>query len=101
MSSVSGVGGVGGVGGGGFSLPLMEGVKGSSEFDRILTKAVDGVDGTLKDSDAVAKNFAAGKVENPHEVMIRLEEANLTLQWTLQVRNKVVDAYNEMMRMSV
>ena len=39
--------------------------------------------------------------DNPQEVMIRMEEAQLSLQFTLQLRNKVVEAYQDLMRMQL
>jgi len=43
----------------------------------------------------------AGNVNNLHEVIISGEKADLALRLTTQVRNKVVDAYTEIMRMQV
>lgn len=54
---------------------------------------------------AVAENdvrrLATGQVQNLHEVMIHLEEAKLSFQLLAQVRNRVLEAYQEVMRMQV
>ena len=42
-----------------------------------------------------------GKIEDLHQVILAGEKAALALQMTLQVRNKVVEAYQELMRMQV
>lgn len=45
------------------------------------------------------QQLALGEPSNLHEVMIRLEEARLSLQLMVQVRNRVLEAYQEVMRM--
>lgn len=47
------------------------------------------------------QRLAAGEVGNLHEVMVRLEESRLALQLALQVRSRVLEAYQEVMRMQV
>ena len=42
-----------------------------------------------------------GETDNIHNVMIAGSKANLALQMTIQVRNKVMDAYNEIMNMQI
>ena len=45
--------------------------------------------------------FASGATDNIHQVLIAAEKADIALQFTLQVRNKILDAYNEIMRMQI
>ncbi len=45
--------------------------------------------------------FAAGKVDNIHEVMIAAQKSEIALQFTLEIKNKVIDAYKEIMRLQV
>lgn len=40
-----------------------------------------------------------GEIDNLHDVLISAEEADLALRLTIQIRNKVIDAYNEVMRL--
>ena len=54
----------------------------------------------LKSRDA-SINLAAGKVNDISQVVITGEKAGVALQLTLQIRNKVVEAYQEVMRMQV
>ncbi|MCT4613045.1 MAG: flagellar hook-basal body complex protein FliE [Clostridia bacterium] len=49
----------------------------------------------------LAEDFIAGKHDNIHSVVIAQEKANIAIQFTSEVRNKVLDAYNEIMRMQV
>ena len=53
------------------------------------------------DSAKMGELFAAGKIDDLHTLMIETEKADLALQFTLQVRNKLLDAYNEIMRMQI
>ena len=46
----------------------------------------------------MCNQFAAGKTD---KVLIAVEKADIALQFTLQVRNKIIDAYNEIMRMQI
>jgi flagellar hook-basal body complex protein FliE len=45
--------------------------------------------------------LAVGEAENLHEIMIRLEESRTSLQLMLQVRNRVLEAYQDVMRMQI
>ena len=55
----------------------------------------------LNKADQYIHDYSVMKTRDLHEVMIAVEEANLALNYTMQVRNKVVEAYQEMMRMQV
>lgn len=70
-------------------------------FDEIFKQALQGVNESQKVSDKLTTDLATGQVENIHEVMIASEKASLSLELTMQVRNKVVEAYQEVMRMQV
>jgi flagellar hook-basal body complex protein FliE len=67
---------------------------------------------TLKDSigaineqqlkaDEMAARFAAGQVEDIHDVMIAMEKASLSFQFMVEVRNKLLEGYQELMKMQV
>jgi flagellar hook-basal body complex protein FliE len=68
-------------------------------FADLLRQAVQDVNQTQKTADQLTEDFAIGKVNNVHEVTIATEQAQLALDLTIAVRNKVVDAYKEIMRM--
>lgn len=57
------------------------------------------VDDQLKEADRKTQEFAVGKNRNLHEVMIASEKANISFRLLLQIRNKLMDAYQEVMRM--
>lgn len=70
-------------------------------FGNYLMDALKGVNKLELEADALTKKLAAGEKVDIHEVMIATEKANVALQMTIQVRNKAVEAYNEIMRMQV
>jgi flagellar hook-basal body complex protein FliE len=52
-------------------------------------------------ADEAVKNFATGQNTDVHEVMLAMEQARLSMMMTVEVRNKLVEAYQEMARMPV
>jgi len=46
-------------------------------------------------------DFAQGKISNIHEVIIEAEKASIALRLTVEVRNRIVEAYREIMRMQI
>jgi flagellar hook-basal body complex protein FliE len=71
-------------------------------FSQALEGALNRVDGTVADANAAAKAFAAGDQNIPlSDVMVSLEQANLSLQLASGVRDKVVSAYSNIMNMQV
>jgi flagellar hook-basal body complex protein FliE len=70
-------------------------------FAELLNKAINNVNDLQNISNNLTNDLAAGKTDNIHEVMIAGEKADLALQFTMQIRNKVLDAYNEIMRMQI
>lgn len=73
---------------------------GKVDFSQVLKDAVLKADAVQKEADKVVKEFSAGK-SNLHETMIAMEKANLSFQLMLQVRNKIVTAYEEIMRTQI
>ncbi|MCA1009230.1 flagellar hook-basal body complex protein FliE [Halobacillus halophilus] len=71
------------------------------KFADQLKNAIDQVNHTQLESDQKTKALANGEVENLHEVMITSKKASITMQTSIEVRNKVVEAYKEIMRMQV
>jgi flagellar hook-basal body complex protein FliE len=69
-------------------------------FAEALQSAVAKVDALQTASDTEASKLAGGE-GNLHETMLALEKADVAMKVAMKVRNKFVDAYNEVMRMSV
>ncbi|MDY5052996.1 MAG: flagellar hook-basal body complex protein FliE [Anaerovibrio sp.] len=70
-------------------------------FGEYLKNALGEVNSLQKESDNMSKALAAGQVEDISQVVIAAEKADIALQLTLAVRNKAVEAYQEIMRMQV
>ena len=73
--------------------------KEESNFSQLLTNAIDNVNQLQLQSEEYKKMLAVGEVDNLHDVTIAAEKANVTLQITMSIRNKVIEAYKEIMRM--
>lgn len=76
-------------------------VPNGADFAATLGDAVDRVDALQKASNEQIASFVAGENENLHEVMIAMNEAELSFQLMTEVRNKILDTYHELMRMQV
>ncbi|HWI49665.1 MAG TPA: flagellar hook-basal body complex protein FliE, partial [Rummeliibacillus sp.] len=63
--------------------------------------AISAVNDSQIASDKMTDKLVNGENVELHDVMISAQKANITLNTALQVRNKVVEAYQEIMRMSV
>jgi flagellar hook-basal body complex protein FliE len=70
-------------------------------FGEMLTDAVESVNQSQVNADRAIKNLLSGRTKNIHETMLAVEKADVSLKMMMQVRNKVVDAYREVMRMQV
>lgn len=70
-------------------------------FKELLVEELQKVNSLQKNSEYLNNKLILGEVENIHQVMIAAEKADLALQLTLQIRNKILDAYNEIMRMQI
>jgi len=73
----------------------------SATFTEAIKKAVSEVNNLSDEADKLAVNLASGDVEDVHKAMIAMQKAKLALDFTIQVRNKVIEAYQEIMRMQV
>ena len=70
-------------------------------FGDTLKDAMNSVNTLQKESDTSMQQLATGKAESMHETMIAAEKADIALRLMVQVRNKVIDAYNDIMKMQV
>ncbi|PKB13898.1 flagellar hook-basal body complex protein FliE [Janthinobacterium sp. 64] len=70
-------------------------------FGQWFAAELKSVNTSLGLADTDVKKLAAGETQSLHEVMIHLEEAKLSFQLLAQVRNRLLDAYQEVMRMQV
>ena len=71
----------------------------STSFGDMLAQSLQEVNRLHAAADEAVENLAAGKQKNIHETMIALEKADVAFQLLMQVRNKIVSAYETIMRM--
>lgn len=81
--------------------PAVEAGHGAAAFGRWFTQELSQVNGKLEAADKQLQALATGESQNLHQVMIALEEARLSFQLLAQVRNRVLEAYQDVMRMQV
>jgi|SRR5690554_4711796 flagellar hook-basal body complex protein FliE len=70
-------------------------------FRQVFSDALRAVNDLQLQADKLDRQLAAGTVENVHEVTIAAEKAALALELTVQIRNRLLEAYQEFMRMTV
>lgn len=70
-------------------------------FKDVLMNAINEVSSLEQESSRMTEDFIAGRTDNIHAVMIAGEKASVSLQFIMEVRNKVLEAYQEIMRMQV
>ena len=66
-----------------------------------VTSAINKVNELQQNANSLVEQVAAGNVEDVHTAMIAMEQASMAMDFTLQVRNKVLEAYQEIMRMQI
>ena len=74
---------------------------GGMSFGEMLAGQVKDVNMQQKTADQMVTNIASGRSENLHETMLASTQAELTFNLMVQVRNKALEAYQEIMRMPV
>jgi flagellar hook-basal body complex protein FliE len=70
-------------------------------FGAMVSRGIEQVNAQLLGAQTDLQALATGNVENLHQVMVRLEESRMSFQLVMQVRNRALEAYQELMRMQV
>lgn len=71
------------------------------EFGNLLEEAIEKLDQTQKSSQSANLSLLTGDVDNLHSVVIEAEKAEIALSLALQIRNKIIDSYNDIMRIQI
>lgn len=86
---------------------LLDGNSGKTEgtmFDAFLNTAIDNIKTTnsyLSDAEDEKIKFALGETENTHDLTIALQKASTALQYTVAIRDKLMEAYREIMQIQI
>jgi len=70
-------------------------------FKQMLEGYIDQANQLQQEADKSVVDLATGKLDNLHQVVAAVSEADLSFRLMMQVRNKLVEAYKEIMRMQV
>ncbi len=71
------------------------------KFANALKQAIENVNDAQQFSDKKTNALINGEINDLHDVMITAQKASITLETTVQIQQKAIDAYNEIMRMQV
>ena len=81
--------------------PTVKLAEGGPSFAETLTESLKQVDDLQKDADQAIEKLVSGESQNVHGAMLAVNKADLAFRMTMQVRNKIVEAYQEVMRMQI
>jgi flagellar hook-basal body complex protein FliE len=73
----------------------------AQSFETVLGKALNSVNDLQQQSAALNTKLASGQLQYVHQATAMAEKASLAFELTLQIRNKFLDAYQEIMRTQV
>ncbi len=71
------------------------------DFGSLVGQPLQALNDSLQRADAAAMSFALGEPVPVHEMMISIEQARMAMQLAVEVRNRSVEAYQELMRMQL
>jgi flagellar hook-basal body complex protein FliE len=77
------------------------GASGGKAFQSVLSEAIQKVESFQQNANASLNRFLSGEGEDLHKVALATQQADLSFQLFTQMRNKIVSAYQEVMRMQV
>jgi flagellar hook-basal body complex protein FliE len=81
--------------------PTPSGGSSSSAFSSILKDTMSSLQSTQKDADSAVQKFLTGENDDIHTTVLATQRAEMAFELGLQVRNKVVSAYQEVMKMQL
>lgn len=70
-------------------------------FESMLLQGLDKVSQSMNVADATLRAVAVGEAIPPHQAILAMEEAKMNLQMALQIRNKAIEGFQELMRMQI
>ena len=73
----------------------------ASSFQQVLASAISRVGESSKTASSAVSNYLAGGTQELHSTILATQKASLDFELLLQVRNKVVSAYDEIMKMQI
>lgn len=84
------------------TLSSVSGTEGAgASFSAWLEQQVQATNADVVSADTAVRQLAVGEPVNLHQVMVQLERAKLQLELVVQVRNKLLDAYQDLIKMQI
>lgn len=83
------------------SAPGSRGEDTAREFRETLEKAIQDINQLQKEAEKVTEQFVQGDITDLHQVMVAGQKARLGLELLLEVRNRLFEGYQEIMRMQI
>lgn len=100
-AGAAGAAGVGAAGAGGPQAPRVEGPGDGPAFGDVLKDGLEAVSNAEHKADSIAQQIATGGPAEFHDLMASTAKASLSVDLLVQVRNRAVEAYQEIMRLQV
>jgi flagellar hook-basal body complex protein FliE len=75
--------------------------QGGAEFQGVLKDAIASINDIQQGANQAVEALATGQSQNIHQAMIALQQADISFQLMMQIRNKLVTAYEEIQRMQI
>jgi flagellar hook-basal body complex protein FliE len=85
----------------GVGTPLLSGAEQASGFAASMQAQIHELDRKLKTAQVQSLRLAAGQADSLHQVTLSLEQARIEFQFALQLRNRLVEAWQELWRMQL
>lgn len=73
----------------------------SKQFGSYLNEAINNIGEQQQQVSELRNKFMSGEMTDPHQLMIAAEQVSLSLELVVQVRNKAIEAYQEIMRTQI
>lgn len=70
-------------------------------FKELLMESINNINSYEKDANELGLLLATGEIDNIHDVVIATQKAEMALQFGIEVKNKIMDAYQEIMRIQI
>ena len=83
------------------SLPAAKPEVGGENFKDTLSKFVQSVNDLQSKAADAETSFLKGEITDVHQVMIAVEEASVAFELLMEIRNKLLDSYQQVVRMSI
>lgn len=81
--------------------PINDSAQGTASFGTMVSQGLQQVNDQLLATQGDLQALAVGDVQNLHQVMIRMEESRISFQLMMQVRNRLLEAYQDVMKMQI